>query len=146
MKYSFSGGAEMEAKLKEIGAKLAKAGKVDVGFFETATYPDGTLIATVAAMNEFGTKKAPPRPFFRGMISKESPGWGTLAAKAVMASGYDTSKALDMVGTVVKEELQESIRDFSTPGNAPSTIAKKGFDKPLVDTGVMLRSVNFEVE
>jgi len=41
--------------------------------------------------------------------------------------------------------MQQSIAGWRYPGNAPSTIAKKGFDKPLVETAHMQNSVGFEV-
>ena len=34
---------------------------------------------------------------------------------------------------------------MSDPPNATSTIAEKGFNKPLVDKGTLLQSVSYEV-
>ena len=43
-------------------------------------------------------------------------------------------------------DLKQMIAEFSTPANSPMTIAKKGFNNPLVDTGIMLDTVDYDVE
>jgi hypothetical protein len=188
---AFSGGAALEAKLREIAEKVGKANTVNVGFLEGATYPDGTPVALIAATNEYGgtvtvpehdvtinrnlkkngefandgkfvkadkanfstthhvdeyTVTIPARPFFRSMIQKNKGDWPADLGKIIKAANYDSTVALGRLGKHVAEQLQESIRDFSEPGNAKSTIAKKGFDKPLVDSDHMLNSVDSEVQ
>ena len=54
-------------KLKEFlrRAKAAQAfnvRKLEIGFWDTARYPDGTPVTNVAAWNEWGTKKGPNTP------------------------------------------------------------------------------------
>ena len=151
---SFSGGAKLQAHLRALAEKVSKSATLKVGFLDGATYPDGTSVAEVAAVNEFGrTVKTNegsyyqlPRPFFRGMISKESPHWGDDVGGALKAKNYDAPDALNAVGESIQEELQQSIVDFSGVPLAPSTIAAKGSAKQLIDTKVMLRSVGHEVE
>lgn len=87
----------------------------------------------------------PPRPFFRGMIAKNKGQWGTQMGKVIKATGYDSTAALGLMGELVQGQLQESIRDFSDPANAKSTVAQKGFDDPLVGSGHMLNSTGYEV-
>ena len=60
-------------------------------------------------------------------------------------TNYDAAKALDFLGKVMGEQLTESIRSFSTPANAKSTIKAKGFDDPLVQSGAFMRSVDHDV-
>lgn len=146
-----SGGAKMRAKLDEIASRLSSGGTLRVGFLEGATYPakphaKSLNVATVAFWNEFGTINAPPRPFFRRMIAAKSPRWGEALAKIAKASGYNSKRTLALMGTGIKDQLVKSIVDFTTPPLAPSTIKRKGFSKPLIDTGVMQRSVDFEVK
>ena len=50
----FTGGEKLEAKLRELAAQVTKAGTLNVGFLEGATYPDGVAIANIAAVQEFG--------------------------------------------------------------------------------------------
>lgn len=132
----------VERHLKVLAAKMS--GSVDIGFLEDATYPDGTPVAAVAFWNEFGNGSAPPRPFFRGMIAAESPGWGDKLAAAVKATG-DGEKALALMGEDIQGALIQSINDFTTPPLAQSTIDRKGFDKPLIDTSHMVQSTGYRV-
>jgi hypothetical protein len=142
------GGDKLRRHLMELAVKLQKPATLNVGFLEGATYPDGTPVAEVAAHDEYGVPahNQPPRPYFRGMISRKSGNWGKGVGDLLKANHYDAEKALGMMGEGIKGQLQESITELSDPANAPSTIAKKGFDDPLVDTGHMLNSVDYEVK
>ena len=78
----------MEQLLNRVLAKTKDLPHLNVGFFEGATYPhsngssagnpypDGTPVAAVAAFNEFGTDRIPPRPFMRQTIAKNQAAWG----------------------------------------------------------------------
>ncbi len=142
---SIDGGKELAKKLREIAAKLEKASTLNVGFLEGADYPDGTPVASVAAFNEWGTSRIPARPFFRSMSKAGQKHWADDIGQILPANGYDAELTMNLMGEKLKGELQDSIRNWSEPPNAPSTIAKKGFDKPLIDTGDMLRAVGSEV-
>lgn len=136
--------------MQSIAQKVEKGGVLRVGFLEGATYPatkskPGLHVAQVAFWNEFGTSRAPPRPFFRTTIAKESATWGDNLGKAVVFYKYDGELALRAVGQAMRDDVEASIQRWTTPPNAPSTIARKGFDKPLIHTAVMLRSPDFEV-
>lgn len=139
--------AKVQAKLDEISKKMG-GGSVSIGFMEGATYPDGTGVAEVAFFNEFGvpTKNQPPRPFFRNMIAEHQDEWPEQMAAQARGTDYDGPRVLGLMGELIKGELQQSINDLDSPALAPSTIARKGFPKPLVDTGHMLNSVTYEVE
>lgn len=188
---TFTGGAALEAKLREIAQKVGKPNTVRVGFLEGATYPDGTPVALIAATNEFGgtatvpehdvtihrkvnkdgsfandgkfvsadksnfatthhvdeyTIETPARPFFRGMIAKNKGEWPEDLGKIIKAADYDQDVSLGRMGKLIEEQLQDSIREFSDPPNAQSTIRKKGFDKPLIESKHMLDSVDSEVK
>ena len=145
---SFAGGSKLDATLKQIAAKASSAKVVNVGFLEGATYPDGTSVPMVAAINEYGApaKNIPPRPFFRQMIAAESGHWPSDTGAVLKAADYNAAAALGMLGEAVKGELQRAIRNFSGAPLAPSTIAAKGFDKQLIDTSVMINSVDYEVK
>jgi hypothetical protein len=68
-------GDKLVAALRAISEKVSKPATLRAGFLENATYPDGTPVATVAAANEFGTRRIPARPFFRNMIAAKSDEW-----------------------------------------------------------------------
>ena len=147
-----SGGDKLEKALAEIARKLDKSATLEVGFLPGATYVDGTSVAMVAAINEFGapSRGQPPRPFFRNMIAKHSGEWPDAVVKILQANGHDPENGLARLGAVIKDELQQSITEFTSPALAPSTIKKKGFNKPLIGGGIesghMLASVDFVVK
>lgn len=145
---SFSGGDALKKKLAEIAEKLGNPQTLRVGFLEGATYPDGESVPMVAAANEFGNPimNRPPRPFFRRMIAEKSPQWGGDIGKIALAINYDSSTLFQLMGERIKDQLQESIREFMAPELAQSTIDRKGFDKPLIETGHMLNSVDYDVK
>jgi hypothetical protein len=99
---------------------------------------------TVHHVDEY-TVTIPARPFFRGMIQEHKGEWGSDLGKIIKAADYDSTVALGRLGQLVKDQLQESIREFSDPANAPSTVRKKGFDHPLIESSNMLNSADFEV-
>jgi len=145
------------AKLTEIAESMGE-GSVRVGFMEGATYPDGTPVAAVAYWNEFGGPNRPPRPFFRKMISAESPTWAGKLATQIKSSNYDGDKALARMGEDIGGGLVQSIRDFTTPALAMRTILARAsgekhgaiksgtIAKPLIDTAHMLNSVSYQVD
>lgn len=147
-----TGAPGLMKKLKEIAQRMG-GGSVSVGFLEGATYPNGTSVPAVAFWNEFGKMVQSqegnyfqlPRPFFRQMIAKESPTWPRKMAKLAKATGYDGPRVLALMGEDIKGGLQESINSLDSPPLAPSTVAAKGFSKPLIDTSHMINSVDYEV-
>lgn len=147
-----SGAPGLMKKLEEIAQRMG-GGSVSVGFLEGATYPDGTSVPAVAYWNEFGKMVQSqegnyfqlPRPFFRQMIAKESPSWPKKMAKLAKATGYDGQRVLALMGEDIKGGLQESINSLDSPPLADSTVAAKGFSKPLIDTSHMINSVDYEV-
>ena len=51
---TLKGGAHADAYLQKIADRIKQAGTLRVGFLEGATYPDGTSVAMVAAIQNFG--------------------------------------------------------------------------------------------
>jgi len=105
----------------------------------------GLKVAQVAFWNEFGTIRAPARPFFRTMIESKSPRWGNALGIALRKTDYNARNALAIMGEGIRGQLRQSIRDWSTPPNSPKTVAIKGFNKPLIDSAVMIRSADYQV-
>lgn len=159
---TFKGRAGAERVIAQFGDALAGGGKVRVGFLENATYPDGKPVAMIAAIQEFGAPRAniPPRPFFRNMIRAKQSEWGLATALALRDSGYNPANALARVGEGITGQLRQSIIDTNSPPLRESTIVAKGGTagmvynaadpstfpaKPLVHTGHMLNSVDYQV-
>lgn len=142
---TFSGGDKLDRALAEMARQVNKPASLKVGFLAGAPYPDGTSVPLVASLNEFGTSRQPARPFFRNMIAQRSPAWPAAVAANLKANNYDAERSLDDLGEAIKGQLQQAIRDFNGVPLAPSTIARKGFDKQLIDQAVMINAVDFEV-
>lgn len=140
------GGDKFRQRLTEL-AKQAATAKVRVGIIEQANYDgsDGESVAQVAFWNEYGTATIPPRPFFRNTIAEHKDEWPKQAAEMLEVNGGDVRQALADMGEGVKGQIVETIQAFREPPNAAATVKKKGFDKPLIDTGTLWRSIDYEV-
>ncbi|MFU8618185.1 MULTISPECIES: hypothetical protein [Neisseria] len=140
------GGDRFRRHLSELAARAATT-KVRVGIIEQANYDgsDGESVAQVAFWNEYGTATVPPRPFFRNTIAEHKDEWPKQAAEMLEANGGDVRQALADMGEVVKGQIKMTIQDFREPPNAAATVKQKGFDKPLIDTGTLWRSIDYEV-
>lgn len=145
---TIKGGEAFRRRLEEIRRLLAQPMSLKVGFLENARYPDGTPVGMIAAIQDFGAPRAgiPPRPFFRNMIAKHKDEWPKALAALLKANHYDAEIALDLAGAAIAGQLRQSIVDTNAPPLKPATIRRKGFDKPLVETGHMLNSVDHEVD
>ena len=141
------GGERLNASLRQMASKVAEPVTTRIGFLENARYPDGTSVAMIAAINEWGKPPTqPPRPFFRTMIENKQDEWPEAIKDLLVENDLDAEKAFDLTGAAIAGQLRQSIVDLVSPPLAPSTIAKKGHDKPLIDTGHMLASVDHELK
>jgi hypothetical protein len=138
---SVRGGDKFSAKLQEMAGAVNSAQSVKVGFLAGATYPDGKPVALIAAIHNWGKW-----PFFTNMIREKQHEWGPATGALLVANGYDAAKTLALVGEAVAGQLRQEIVDTNAPSNAPSTIRRKGFDKPLVETSHLLNSIDYEVK
>lgn len=141
----------LRKRLEEI-SKL----KLKVGFFDQAKYPDGTPVAHVAAIQEYGTNNIPPRPFIRPTVAERRQTWidqlRTGFAKALEGK-IEPRTVLEAVGEGVRGDVRKTISQINTPALAASTIKARRSRKvdpnqsvkPLIDTGKMLDSVEYRV-
>jgi hypothetical protein len=77
------------------------------------------------------------------MVAEQSPGWPRAVAQLLKNSDYNAEKTLDHMGALIKGALQQKISTFDGEPLSPATIARKGFAKQLIDTSVMLNSVDY---
>lgn len=128
--------------------KLKKL-QVRVGFQQgNAQEEDGTDICDVAMWNELGTSSTPSRPFLAMSVDDNADKINAFlkAQLKLLAQGRTTAEGiLKAIGVFQKGLIQEKIKSGDFEPNAPSTIERKGSDKPLIDTGTMRQSVNFAV-
>lgn len=126
------GGAKLDAALERLARKLERGGTLKVGFLEGATYPDGTPVAMVAAIQNFGApaRGIPPRPFFTNMIAEKSERWASALAAMLKRNDWDLDKTLNQMGAGIKGQLQQAIVDTNAP--------------PLSAITLMLRKMRYE--
>lgn len=138
--------------LDKIKAILERAPKefegmvAQVGFPTGKNYEDGTSVAYVATIHEFGAPEVniPARPFMRPTVRTKKQEWIKTIKDGVgqvvlgKMSAFDV---LDVVGIQASADIQTTISNIYSPPNSPETIRRKGSSKPLVDTGLMLASV-----
>ena len=144
--------------LKSIEA-ISKA-EIKVGFFAHSQHETdkGTVpTASIAAVQELGSIKQsiPARPFLNPALDENRDENVRLmldAAKDTL-NGGNLSASFEKIGGKLVGDVQTKITEITQPPLKQSTIKararrhSKGIasDKPLVDTGEMLRSVSYEV-
>lgn len=145
--------------LKELGRAEGK-----VGYFESAKYPDGTPVATVAAIQELGSvqNNIPPRPTMRPAgieTKKEFQSHGTQGMKAILA-GTETmvsvmSKVCDLCAGLIKKNISKitqpplkksTVLARQSMKNQDKTFVSTSLAKPLIHTGILLNSPTYKVE
>lgn len=126
-----------------------KRNQVFVGFQAGQVADDkGVDMAQIAMFNELGTSTAPARPFLRDSVDENEDVIRDQCGKELkkLTTGATAEAVLKRVGALGVRLVQEKIESGSFEPNAPSTIKKKGSDKPLIDTGRMRQSVKYVVK
>lgn len=107
-------------------------------------------VVEYATANEFGTATIPPRPFLRATLAEQGGRWVRGAEKAVVlqTNGDDAGadRTLRILGVVMVGDVQAKIIAGPWTPNAASTIARKGSDRPLVDSGQLRQSIRASVD
>jgi len=107
-------------------------------------------VAQLGAIHEFGAPGAgiPERSFMRTAVDEGRSKLNKLVdklAKMVVDGDANEEKALGILGETVKNMMKAKIRSGLKPPNSPATIRRKGSSKPLIDTGQLINSINWEV-
>jgi len=138
--------------LKGLEERMQKDGLVLVGVPKGAgAYEDGLTIATVAAVNNFGSAdgRIPARPFLAPAVENGAPEYRRLAEvmlPKVMSGEMEMQTLLAQMGQLAEGHVKQQITDLRTPPNAQSTIDKKGSDNPLIDTGALRQSIRYVID
>lgn len=130
--------------------------KLSVGWFEGMKYTDNTPVASVAAVQEYGSevRSIPPRPFMRPAMYNNQAQWMNLfknLSDDVISGSLSAEGALDIIGSTVTEDIKEAITQVNSPKLKESTIAnriRRGLNTTdiLRATGTMISSVTWVVE
>lgn len=134
-------------ELKEI-----KSASIEAGYFEGEQSSDpGFALAELAATQEFGTQDGdiPPRPFLRPAYDENIVKYRTVAKKMMQelaGRSIGGLRILRTIGALMVSDIKKKITTIRTPPNAPATIAAKGFDNPLIETGTMRNRADFKIK
>ena len=147
----------LEIALKNLQGKVGK-----VGWFEKSKYEDGTPVAYVATIQEYGapTKNIPPRPTMRPTIAKQQNEWKKIAeqgSKAVLAGNATVGDVMEAIGLKAAGDVRKAISTLTEPPLSPVTIENRRrkradkktiglLTKPLIDTGIMMGTLTNTVE
>ena len=121
-------------------------------------YQDGTTFSQVLAWNHYGTETIPPRPVLRMAAERTAQrnkkriraflhNYVEYAARGRKADLKDIEyKLLQSLGSQAAAEAKRIIEAVGQlRRNAPATVAKKGFNKPLFETGELEKKLSYEV-
>jgi hypothetical protein len=137
---------------KRIKAELRKLSEMEatVGIHEGAgSYEGGPSVAQVAFWNEYGTRIAPARSFIRSTVAEKEKAIEDKKVEGLLGlyEGKKTARqAIASVALFLSESIKNKIKSNVPPPNAPSTLAGKVRTGTLIDSGLLLRSVDYEVK
>lgn len=143
---------------EKIKKNLLKASnlEVQVGIVEPTYYGsdnDNLSVAQVWQWQEEGlpAQNIPSRPAIRvGFMAPIKKGlYNSYFVESIqrIAEGKSTFKQeYTKIGVMAKVDLKEAVEQWDSPRNSPVTIEIKGFDNPLIDSGLLYDSIDFKVE
>lgn len=127
------------------------------GWFASSKYPDGTYVAYIAAIQEFGSpeQNIPPRMGLRNMLENKNKDWTKFlryAAKRVLNETAEAREMMEVLGSLAQADIFKQIKSVTEPPLAKATLAARARRhggqaltatgaKILNDTGTMIATV-----
>ena len=123
------------------------------------TYENGMKYSDVLAINHYGAPLIPPRPVLRMAAERLSQKFVKERLEEYLSNIVEYSKRgrvqdvkraeVVFLQDLGRQAVAEAKRIIENGGelqrNAPATIAKKGFNKPLYETGELEKHLSYEV-
>ena len=142
------------AKWLEQMKDLSKQSHVNIGVLGTSQNQakdeeSGATLVEIASHNEFGTKTAPERSYIRSTIDERKRrifGKSFQLQDDIFKGRMSVKKALGIMGALIKGNILQKVVDLSSPANAKATIDAKGSSNPLIDTGRLRQSIDYEID
>ena len=110
-------------------------------------------VDVVAMLMEYGSDAFdvpfPTRPFFRSTFDAHYDEIKNLMEECIdkiIAGKMTAHRAYETVGKDVVKKVREMILNGTYAALAESTVKAKGSDKPLYDTGELVKSVKYKIE
>lgn len=105
-------------------------------------------VVDVAEWQEYGTPRIPSRPYFRPAIAARGSDWNrqrNMFVQQAIRGFIAPEQVFSRVALIAAGDIQQAIKAVTAPPLNPHTVARKGFSKPLVDTGRMWQSFTGQV-
>jgi hypothetical protein len=109
----------------------------------------GHTVAEIMSWHEFGIgqkRRSWLRDWFDEQARDLHKKYGQIIQRNLVTQAFSLEQGLDQFGTYAVGKLQKRWAAGIPPPNAPSTEARKGSSKPLIDTGQSRSSVTYKVE
>lgn len=90
----------------------------------------------------------PERSFLRSTFDEKEGEWQEFFANQIdsLISGSATANSIySQLGARIASDIQKKIKETSRPSNAAATVANKGTNNPLINTGRLRQSVTWKV-
>ena len=120
---------------------------VKVGIRRGKGSHDGTDMLDIAVYNHFGTATIPARPFVSDCAEKNAGQIQEVQKRLVYRvyqGGLSADGALAQLGAWYVNVQKGHILHGGWTPNAPATVKRKGSNRPLVDTGQLVNTVDWE--
>jgi uncharacterized protein YukE len=133
---------EHRRKVSKISKKTGKKLKSKVA----VKTPKTITIAEEAFYNCKGVPELgiPARDYQTKTVNDNQEKWKK-DMKTLLKKGANTRTAITAIAKVARDDTKNTIETFATPPNAPSTIAAKGFNKPLVHEGDLQKAQSYQI-
>lgn len=143
-------------KWKKHFAKYREEPELHVGILNGATYQGeygtkpGQSVAEVAYWQEYGTRKIPPRPFFRNTIQEKKSEW-VKAVESEVKRGQSLEQALIAAGDTITADITDTIKSGVEPPLSRETLERReklGLTSktPLMATMTLIKTIDFEIK
>lgn len=90
----------------------------------------------------------PERSFIRSTFDEKEKDWAEYIAKLIgdLIHGSENARSVaEKIGARIQRDIQRTIREMSAPSNATVTVARKGANNPLIDSGRLRQSITYKV-
>lgn len=139
------GWERIQEELKKIHGSTVKVGYPEE---KAQDHEGGIDIAALATIHEYGTEHIPARPFMSQAFDKNRTKINNLIQSeygSILEGKSSVYDALQKIGILGVKTIQEVFRSGGFAAIKPATIARKGSSKPLIDTGQLRQSADFEI-
>ncbi|MGX7417806.1 hypothetical protein ACWOFR_03270 [Carnobacterium gallinarum] len=90
----------------------------------------------------------PERSFLRSTFDEKEEEWQKFFSKQIddlIKSASSADSIYERLGAKAASDVQKKIKSISSPSNSPTTVASKGTNNPLINTGRLRQSVTWKV-